>query len=93
MDSFLSRNIIAALRFGDLSLLAIDADWLCALLHHRNVPVYMLERFLTAYRSAVISVQGRLGHPIAEMLDIFLEQVRSENERIVSAEYGLAKGA
>lgn len=93
VDSFLSRNIIASLRFGDLSLLAIDADWLCALLHHREVPVYVLEKFLTAYRSAVISVQGRLGHPIAEMLDIFLEQVRSQNERIVSAKNDHAKDA
>ncbi len=93
VDSFLSRNIIAALRFGDLSLLSVDADWLCALLHHRNVPVYMLERFLMAYRSAVVSVQGRLGNPIAEMLDLFLERVRSENERIVTGEFGHAKDA
>lgn len=92
VDSFLSRNIIAALRLGDLSLLAIDADWLCALLQHRNIPVYMLERFLTAYRSAVISVQGRLGNPIVEMLDIFLEHVRSENERVVNVESGPAQG-
>ncbi|MCY4116794.1 MAG: MerR family transcriptional regulator [Caldilineaceae bacterium] len=92
VDSFLSRNIIAALRLGDLSLLAIDADWLCALLQHRNVPIYMLERFLTAYRSAVISVQGRLGNPIAEMLDTLLEHVRSKRERAVDAEYGLAQG-
>ncbi len=93
VDSFLSRNIIAALRFGDLSLLSIDADWLCALLHHRNIPVYMLERFLTAYRSAVVSIQGRLGNPIAEMLDLFLDRVRSENERIVTGEFGPAQGA
>ena len=93
VDSFLSRNIIAALRFSDLSLLSIDADWLCALLHHRNIPVYMLERFLTAYRSAVVSIQGRLGDPIAEMLDLFLDRVRSENERIATGEFGPAQGA
>jgi len=93
VDSFVSRNIIAALRLRDPSLLSLDADWLCALLHHRDVPIYMLEQFLSAYRSAVLLVQGRLGNPIAEMLDLLLDRVRAENERLVNGESGLAKGA
>ena len=81
VDSFLSQRIVAALRFGDLSLLGVDAGWLCTLLQRRRVPVQEIERYLSVYGSAVAAIQGSLGDPVVEMLEMFKERIHSAGRR------------
>ena len=76
-DFGLAKRIIATLKFGDLSLLSIDADWLCAFLNRRRIPLRLLEHYLSCYQSAVQTIQGSSGDPIVEMLAMFLEKFRS----------------
>lgn len=92
-DPHLSRRIIAALRFGDLSLLGIDAEWLCTLLQCRHIPVHLLTRYLSGYRSAVLAIQGSSGAPVAEMLEIFLDNIQSAARRSIDSEEGRVEAA
>ncbi len=49
----LSRNIIAALTLGDLSLLRFDLHWLAGLLNNHGLSSSQLDTYLSVYQEAV----------------------------------------
>ena len=87
-NSFLAKRIISALRFGDLSLLGVDAEWLCILLQRRHLSVQEFERYLSNYQSAILAIQGSSGEPVVEMLELFLERFQSAARRREVSENG-----
>jgi methanogenic corrinoid protein MtbC1 len=56
---YLSRDILAALRLGDISLLSGDIDWVNGLLVYAKVPQNALIEFLQIYRDAVFDILGQ----------------------------------
>lgn len=59
----LSQNIIAALKFGDISLAGADMDWVSGLLFRRDVPPDLRRAYLSAYAEAAearLDDRGRL---------------------------------
>jgi DNA-binding transcriptional MerR regulator len=75
----MSRNVEAALAFGDIDLLGPDIEWVVGLLENFGLPerlahyetgVEMLRDYLGAYREAFSAEMGEsLGGPVIEWLD------------------------
>jgi DNA-binding transcriptional MerR regulator len=72
----LSSSILSALRFGDPSILALEADWLCTFLKSRNISISVAEEYLLLGLTVVQSVLGSDGSPIVEMLETLLNDVQ-----------------
>ena len=72
----LSSSILSALRFGDPSILALEADWLCTFLKSRNISISVAEEYLLLGLTVVQSVLGSDGSPIVEMLETLLNEVQ-----------------
>ena len=72
----LSSLILSALRFGDPSILALEAEWLCTFLKSRNISISVAEEYLLLGLTAVQSVLGSDGSPIVEMLETLLNDVQ-----------------
>lgn len=72
----LSLNIHAALKFGDVSLLGVDADWIVGLLINLKVPTNHLDTYISAYLSAVQTHMQEHAGPIVEMLEMFRSRVQ-----------------
>lgn len=66
----LSRDILAALRLGDISLLGKEISWTEKLLLNYSMPRQMLHDYLEAYGQAVSEVLGEDGRPIVEWFTI-----------------------
>jgi methanogenic corrinoid protein MtbC1 len=72
---FLSRDILAALRLGDISLLSGDIDWVSGLLVYAKVPENALIEFIQIYRDAVSEILG-------QDAEVILTWLRKEIERL-----------
>lgn len=77
----LAQNIVSALKFGDISLLAAEAGWLVVLLKGRDLPMQILEQYLFEYMTAVRMHLGSGGDVIMDMLEMFLNEIRSVGRR------------
>lgn len=67
---------MSALRFGDLGLISLEAEWVYTFLETRGLPFGMLEEYLNLGISVVQSVLGGEGDPIVGMLETLLRDVR-----------------
>jgi hypothetical protein len=65
----LARNLVAALRLGDINFMGSDLEWVEGLLENFRLPLDQLEAYLRAYRSAVGTELDRRGRPIFDWLD------------------------
>ena len=67
-NTYLGRNINAALTFGDMSLLDAEIKWLEGLFVHRHVSTAMLYRYLNLYHEAAERYLDGAGQPVVEWL-------------------------
>ena len=72
----INSAMMSALRFGDLALVSLEAEWICTFLASRGYPFTMLEEYLNLGASAVRTVLGGEGDPIVEMLETLHRDVR-----------------
>ncbi|MDE0634011.1 MAG: MerR family transcriptional regulator [Caldilineaceae bacterium SB0665_bin_25] len=72
----INSSLMSALRFGDLTLVSLEAEWICTFLESRNIPLAMLEEYLNQGISAVQTVLGVEGDPIVSMLETLGKDVR-----------------
>ena len=72
----LTSSMMSALRFGDLGLISLEAEWVYTFLETRGLPFGMLEEYLNLGISVVQSVLGGEGDPIVGMLETLLRDVR-----------------
>ena len=63
-SSYLSRDILAALKLGELDLLNNDMDWLRGLLTNSKIPDGALREFLQIYHQAVDEFSESPNEPI-----------------------------
>ena len=71
----LTSSMMSALRFGDLGLIALEAEWVYTFLESRGLPFRMLEEYLNLGISVVQSVLGSEGDPIVGMLETLRRDV------------------
>ncbi len=72
----LTSSILSALRFGDPSLLSLEAEWLCTFLKSRSISVSVAEEYLLLGLTVVQSVLGTDSGPVLEMLETLLRDVQ-----------------
>ncbi|MCA9970745.1 MAG: hypothetical protein KC425_11050, partial [Anaerolineales bacterium] len=65
----LSREIVAALQLGDMTLLGTEISWTEKLLLNYNMPPETLRHYLTAYYEAAREVLAEDGRPIVGWLE------------------------
>jgi methanogenic corrinoid protein MtbC1 len=68
-NRYMSRNIAAALRLGDLDYMGANLHWIEGMMINHNLPPNHLQRYLQAYYEAAQSaLEGPAGEPILEWL-------------------------
>jgi methanogenic corrinoid protein MtbC1 len=68
-NEYLSRNILSALKLGDLEYIGANLQWIEGMMVNYNMPREHLLRFLTAYRDAAVAQLGApAGQPILDWL-------------------------
>ncbi len=72
-NRFLGEAILAALAFGDLSLLSRELGWTTALLTNHGLPAVALHGYLRAYLGAASAVLGEPGQPVIAWLRAYVE--------------------
>ena len=76
---YLSRDILAALRLGDITFLNNNMDWVHGLLVFAHVPENALREFLQIYRQAVFEILGSNADPILTWLQNEINQLNDSN--------------
>jgi hypothetical protein len=71
----LARDIVAALRLGDVSLLGKEISWTEKLLLNYSMPPQMLRGYLEAYGQAVREILGEDGRPIVDWFTAVTEEI------------------
>ena len=71
----LTSSMMSALRFGDLDLIALEAEWVYTFLESRGLPFIVLEEYLNMGITAVQAVLGSEGDPIVGMLETLRRDV------------------
>lgn len=66
---YLSRDIIAALQLGDMTLLGSEINWTEKLLLNYNIPADLLHEYLKAYHQAAQEFLGQDGRPVVGWLE------------------------
>ncbi len=61
--------MMSALRFGDISLISLEAEWIYYFLESRGIQFNILEEYLDLGASAVQAILGSDGAPIVTMLE------------------------
>ena len=71
----LAQNIVAALTFGDMSLLSANLEWIEGLLinYHFRMPKKALEEYLASYRKACVKVLDYRGDLVVNWLGELLD--------------------
>jgi len=64
----LSRNILAALKFGDISIVNNDLVWIHGMLEYLQMPSQAMVNFLEIYAEMVDEVIGSEGEPVLNWL-------------------------
>ena len=72
----INSAVMSALRFGDPSLVSLEAEWIRTFLESRNIPLSVLEEYLSQGMSAVQTVLGVEGELIVGMLETLGKDVR-----------------
>ncbi len=72
--NFLTRNVMAALKLGDMDLLAAEIDWIHGLLGNRDLAPELLRIYLSAYRQALVDTLDQRGQVIIDWFESFLSR-------------------
>ncbi len=68
-NHYLTRNILSALKLGDLNFIAPNLEWLEGMMHNYDMPARSLHDFLTVYhRAAIRQLDGAVGRPVVQWL-------------------------
>jgi len=73
---FLSRDILAALKLGELDLLNNDMDWVRGLLANSGIPDGALREFLQIYHQAVDEFLELPNEPILRWLQTEINRLK-----------------
>jgi methanogenic corrinoid protein MtbC1 len=65
---YLSRDILAAIKLGEISILSINIEWVHGMLSNVQVPDQVLSNFLQIYHQAVGEILGSNGAPVLDWL-------------------------
>ena len=71
----INSSMMSALRFGDLSLINLEAEWIYYFLESRGLQFRILEEYLDLGVSAVQTILGSDGDPIVTMLETLHREV------------------
>lgn len=71
-NRYMSRNIVAALKLGDLEYMGPNLHWIEGMMINHNMPPDLLQRYLEAYYQAA---QEILEQPIAEPILAWLQNI------------------
>jgi DNA-binding transcriptional MerR regulator len=77
----LTRDFLAALRLGDLKLVAHDLEWARGLLRNYGIPDPALDKYLAAYQHSLSDVVGADGKPVSSYLEDMLSSTGSNGNR------------
>ncbi|MGD2079173.1 MAG: MerR family transcriptional regulator [Chloroflexota bacterium] len=77
---FLTRNVTAALKLGDIDLVTPEVEWIGGLLGKRQLDPELLIIYLAAYRQALIDTLDERGQIIIDWLDRLLERFRLQSQ-------------
>jgi len=80
-SQYLSRDILAALKLGNINFLDNDMDWLRGLLINAKVPNQVLIRFLQIYHQAVDLALGEKAASILNWLQSIIEKVQKDEPK------------
>jgi methanogenic corrinoid protein MtbC1 len=69
---YLADDLLAALRFGVLTLIESNLDWAAGLLQNRQLSRDLLDVYLDAYQTALDNHLGDSGKVIVEVLDKYI---------------------
>ena len=72
---FLTRSISAALRLGDLDLVAAELEWIGGLLGSREQGPSLLTTYLAAYHQALVATLDERGQPVINWFEAQAMQV------------------
>ncbi|MGD8586449.1 MAG: hypothetical protein PVJ75_13950, partial [Chloroflexota bacterium] len=73
--NFLTRNVVAALKLGNLELVEAEIEWIGGLLGKRNLEPDLLRVYLSAYRQALMDTLDQRGQIIIDWLDGLLSRL------------------
>lgn len=76
---YLSRDIVAALQLGDMTLLGSEINWTEKLLLNYNMPTGLLHDYLEAYYQAARELMGNEGRPIIGWLEGLSQTINGES--------------
>ncbi len=74
-SQYFSRDILAALKLGDIFLSNSNLDWIAGLLANAKVPVEMLRSFLQIYQQTVKEVMGSQGKLVLDWLQSEIDRI------------------
>jgi len=66
---FLTRNVIAALKLGDMNLIEDEVEWIGGLLATRNVDAGLLKIYLMSYKQSLVDTLDQRGQIIVDWFD------------------------
>jgi DNA-binding transcriptional MerR regulator len=72
----LTRDLMAALKLGDLNLVAQDLDWARGLLQNHGIPDFALDEYMAAYQRSLSEVVGADSEPVSAYLQ---DMIRSDD--------------
>lgn len=73
--SFLTRNVVAALKVGDIELLSAEIEWIGGLLGKRELELGLLRIYLSAYRQALMDTLDQRGQVIIDWFEDLLSRL------------------
>ena len=69
VGDYLTRNVFAALKLGDLDLVAAELEWISGLLGSRDQDPALLVAYLAAYRQVLVATLDGRGQPIIDWFE------------------------
>lgn len=74
VNSFFSAEILAALEFGNLSLIEEDFEWVIKMFDDRNIHPDILNKYLSAFQKAINLQLGQDGDLITDWLNTYITE-------------------
>lgn len=79
-NDHLGRDIIAALKLGDISFIGANIHWLEGLLTYRDMSEDLVLEYLTAYKEAAERLLPDLGRPIVDWLADYIHNSTKDGD-------------
>lgn len=68
-SDYLTRNVLAALKLGDMDLVAAEIEWVGGLMGSRDLDQGLLQTYLVAYRQALVDTLDHRGQLIVDWFE------------------------